>query len=194
MYEPTTAEQLHDVVPAPAVYQPQHLVPPAYAHQLHPAFPAPAADPRRALVQIEDTGEWVLARVPAAQPILVPAAPDAAPRRPLSALERGAIVVVSSVCALTLSVGGALAMAGPYLADVASLLLGTAAVIGATAAAWAGLRIFGGLSGVTRDQATTAPAFSPVEVNITGHGGQGGRWGSHGGTGIRIDQLTINGR
>ncbi|MER5555965.1 hypothetical protein ABT001_30575 [Streptomyces sp. NPDC002793] len=194
MYEPTTAEQLHDIVQSPTVYQPQHLAPPAYAHQLHPAFPAPAADPCRALVQIEETGAWVLARVPAAPPVLVPAAPDAAPRRPLSALERGAIVVVSSICALTLSVGGALAMAGPYLADVATLLLGTAAVIGAAAATWAGLRIFGGLSGATRDQATTAPAPSPVEVNITGHGGPGGRWGSRGGTGVRIDRLTIKGR
>ncbi|MEF9908629.1 hypothetical protein ACQSMD_33385 [Streptomyces flavovirens] len=194
MYEPTTAEQLHDVVQAPAVYQPQHLVPPAYVHQLHDAFPVPAADPRRALVQIEETGAWVLARVPAAPPVLVPAAPDAAPRRPLSALERGAIVVVSSICALTLSVGGALAMAGPYLAGIASLLLGAAAVIGTTAAAWAGLRIFGGLSGSTGTRASTAPAPSPVEVTITGHGGQGGRWGSRGGTGVRIDQLNINGR
>ncbi|MFE9783657.1 hypothetical protein ACFYPA_36630 [Streptomyces sp. NPDC005775] len=193
MYEPTTAEQLHDVVQTPAVYQPQHLVP-AYGHQLQHAFPVPAADPRRALVQIEGTGEWVLARVPAAPPVLVPVAPDAAPRRPLSALERGAIVVVSSICALTLSVGGALAMAGPYLADIASLLLGTAAVIGTAALGWAGLRVFGGPAGAARGQDNATPAAPPVEVNITGHGGQGGRWGSRGGTGVRIDRLTINGR
>ncbi|WP_329326686.1 hypothetical protein [Streptomyces sp. NBC_01689] len=190
MYEPTITEQLPTVVQAPTVYQPQHLAPAAY---VHPAFPVPAADPRRALVQIEDTGEWVLARVPAAPPVLVPAAPDAAPRRPLSALERGAIIVVSSICAVTLSVGGALAMAGPYLADIASLLLGTAAVIGAATLGWAGLRIFGGTSSA-HGQGTAAPSASPMEVNITGHGGQGGRWGSRGGTGVRIDKLTINGR
>ncbi|MFJ8621200.1 hypothetical protein ACIRD4_36180 [Streptomyces clavifer] len=85
-------------------------------------------------------------------------------------------------------------MAGPYLTGIASLLLGTVAVIGTAAAAWAGLRIFGSLSGATRDRATSTPAAAPVEVTITGHGGNGGRWGSHGGTGVRIDQLTINGR
>ena len=81
-------------------------------------------------------------------------------------------------------------MAGPYLPGIASLLLGTAAVIGTAAAAWAGLRIFGSLSDATRDRATSTPAAPPAEVTITGHGG---RWGSHSGTGVRIYELTING-
>ncbi|MEU9983579.1 hypothetical protein [Streptomyces sp. NPDC050856] len=144
------------------------------------------------MVQVEG-GQWVIAHVPAALPVIVPAAPKAAPRRPLSALERGAIVVVSSVCSLTLSVGGPLTMAGPYLADVATLMFSTAAVLGAGAQAWVGCRIIGGLSPATHHEASPAAATAPVEVTITGHGGQGGRFGSRGGTGVRIDSLTING-
>ncbi|MGA4803575.1 hypothetical protein [Streptomyces lavendulocolor] len=188
MHEPTA----YSAVEAPTVYQPQPLHPAAPYGQ--PAFPVvSAADPRRALVQVEGTGEWVIAHVPAAPPVIVPAAPDAVPRRPLSTLERGAIVVVSSVCALTLSTGGALAMAGPYLADVATLMFSTAAVLGTGALAWAVCRIAGGLSRATYDEVVPAAASAPVEVTINGTGGQGGRFGSRGGTGVRIDSLTING-
>lgn len=82
-------------------------------------------------------------------------------------------------------------MAGPYLADVASLLLSTAAVIGTSALAWAGLRLTRrtGTGQTTGSASATAPA--PVTVHVTGTGGQGGRWGSRGGTGVRIDHLTI---
>ncbi|PBC72388.1 hypothetical protein BX261_7262 [Streptomyces sp. 2321.6] len=173
---------------APALYQPHALqqLPP------HDVVLDEAADPRRALVQLED-GRWVVARVPPAPPVIVPAAPEAAaPRRPLSALERGAIIVVGGVCALTLSTGAALAMAGPYLADLASLAFGTAAVLGTGIAGWFALRIAGAL---TRATGTAAAATAPepaTPVVITGNGGQGGRFGSRGGTGVRIDKLTIN--
>lgn len=60
---------------APALYQPHALqqLPP------HDVVLDEAADPRRALVQLED-GRWVVARVPPAPPVIVPAAPKR--RRP----------------------------------------------------------------------------------------------------------------
>ncbi|WP_432034445.1 hypothetical protein [Streptomyces antibioticus] len=185
MYEPTTTDA------APAVYQPQPLHAAPVVHQAHPLVPA--ADPRRALVQL-DTGQWVTAYVPPAPPLVVPAAPDATPRRPLSALERGAIVIVSSVCALTLSAGGALAMAGPYLAAAADFAFGTAAVLGTAVAAFLGLRLVGRSRSAETAGSAPAAAPAPVTVNVTGTGGQGGRWGSRGGTGVHIDRLTINNR
>lgn len=83
-------------------------------------------------------------------------------------------------------------MAGPYLADLASLAFGTAAVLGTGIAGWFALRIAGAL---TRATGTAAAATAPepaTPVVITGNGGQGGRFGSRGGTGVRIDKLTIN--
>lgn len=155
--------------PAPVVYQPQPI---GNEHQAL-AVPAPTADPRRALVQL-DSGHWVLAHVPAAPPVIVPAAPEATARRPLSGLERGAITVVGSVCALTLSAGGALAMAGPYLASLASLAFGAAALLGTAAAGWAVLRFTGALSrasGPAARQTTAATSYvTHVTNNVTAPG------------------------
>lgn len=174
-------------VPAPVLYQPGTL------QQLPPqdvVLAEQIADPRRALVQL-DNGQWVVARVPPAPPVIVPAAPEAAARRPLTALERGAIVVVGSACALTLSTGAALAMAGPYLADLASVAFGTAAVLGTGIAGWFALRVTRALTRATGTAAAPAVPEPATPVVITGHGGQGGRFGSRGGTGVRIDKLTI---
>ncbi|GAA3244963.1 hypothetical protein ACFV6G_35865 [Streptomyces lavendulae] len=143
---------------APVIYQPQALAE-------HPVVFAPAADPRRALVQL-DTGQWVTAMVPAAPPVVVAAAPEAAPRRPLSALERGAIITVSSVCALTLSAGGALMMAGPYLASLASVVFGAAVLLGMATAGWAVLRFTGALS---RTSAPAATAGRPTGASYVTH-------------------------
>ncbi|MFG2623205.1 hypothetical protein ACGFXC_36925 [Streptomyces sp. NPDC048507] len=177
------------VVPAsaPLVHQPR-----PYDVAGQPVLlPAPAAE-RRALVQLED-GSWVAAYVPAAPPVVIPAAPEAAPRRPLSALERGAITVVGSVCALTLTGAGALAMVGAAtLAAAANLALGAAALLGTSAAAWAVLRLTGALRPASAPSSPTSAPAAPVTVNVTGHGGTGGRWASRGGTGVRIDHLTIN--
>ncbi|MFD8147362.1 hypothetical protein [Streptomyces sp. NPDC059708] len=157
---------------APAVYQPQPL------NTEHQALilPAPAPDTRRALVQL-DTGQWVLATVPAAPPVLIPTAPQTSPpRRPLTAIERRAVVLVGSVCALTLSTGGALAMAGPAaLAAAASLAAGAAVLLGTAAAAWAVLRFTGALSRPTTDTAApsapTAPSYvTHVTNNVTATG------------------------
>ncbi|WP_331756699.1 hypothetical protein [Streptomyces sp. NBC_01568] len=168
---------VHQPAPAPAYADPHRTAPLVYRPQPfgdeHQALvlPAPAAAERRALVQLE-TGQWVTALVPAAPPVIVPAAPEAAPaRRPLSGLERGAITIVGSVCALTLSVGGALAMAGPAaLAAAAQLAFGAAAFLGTTAAAWAVLRFTGALSRPTAGptSSSNAPATSYVTtVNNT---------------------------
>ncbi|MFD8415506.1 hypothetical protein ACFV2Q_27715 [Streptomyces sp. NPDC059650] len=177
--------------PTPLVYRPQPLVDEHQALVL-PAPAMPTTDPRRALVQLDD-GRWVTAYVPAPPPVLVPAAPEAAaPRRPLTTLERGAITVVGSLCALSLSIGGALAMAGPAaLAAAADLAFGAAALLGTTVAALFGVRALRPTSAST---GTTPATAAPVEVTITGHGGTGGRFGSRGGTGVRINRLTINNR
>ncbi|MCX4784637.1 hypothetical protein [Streptomyces sp. NBC_01264] len=148
--------------PAPVVYQPQPF---GNEHQAL-VLPTPSTDPRRALVQL-DTGQWVLATVPAAPPVLVPAAPVATARRPLSGLERGAIITVSSLCALTLSAGGALAMAGPYLAAAASLAFGAAALLGTAAAAWAVLRFTGALSRPGAGTASSAPTAPTYTTHVT---------------------------
>ncbi|MDA5284626.1 hypothetical protein [Streptomyces sp. Isolate_45] len=146
--------------PTPVLYQPQPL------GTEHQALVLPTTDPRRALVQL-DTGHWVLANVPAAPPVIVPAAPEATPRRPLSGLERGAITVVGSICALTLSAGGALAMAGPYLAHLASLAFGAAALLGTAAAGWAALRLTGALSRVTAPAARQTTAATSYVTHVT---------------------------
>lgn len=84
-------------------------------------------------------------------------------------------------------------MAGPYLADVATALYATAAVLGTGLLAMIGIRIAGGLPRVLGDEASPVAAAAAVEVNISGEGGEGGRWISRGGTGVRIDSLTIKG-
>ncbi|MFF5783226.1 hypothetical protein ACFY7Y_40725 [Streptomyces virginiae] len=161
--------------PAPVVYRPEAI---GHEHQAV-VLPAPAADPRRALVRLE-SGEWVLATVPAAPPVLVAAAPTAPARRPLSGLERGAITIVGSVCALTLSVGGALAMAGPAaLAAAASLAVGAATLLGTTAAAWLALRFTGALSRPTAPgtASSSAPATTTYTTNVTNHVTANGMFG-----------------
>ncbi|GHA83136.1 hypothetical protein [Streptomyces chryseus] len=150
---------------APLVYQPQ----PYGAEHQALVLPAPAADPRRALVRLE-SGEWVTALVPAAPPVLVPAAPvAAAARRPLSGLERGAIIVVTSICALSLSIGGALSMAGPAsLAAAADLAVGAAVLLGTAVAGFLGLRFAGALSRPTSGTASSsAPAAPTYTTNVT---------------------------
>ncbi|WP_042422237.1 hypothetical protein [Streptacidiphilus anmyonensis] len=139
-------------------------------------FPGPiAADGRaastRALVQLDD-GSWVIARVPPAPPVFLPAPPQAAARQPLSRTERAAMQVVGSTCALTLSIGGALAMAGPYLADLAELAFGIAAALGAGAGALLVLRIAGALglrspNATGADVATHTPSGPVVNNNVT---------------------------
>lgn len=127
----------------------------------------PAAVPfgQQQLVQL-DTGQWVLAKVPAAPPVIVAAAPTAVERRGLSRTERAAVTLVSSFCAVVLSVGGAIAMAGPYLAVAAQAAIGAAIFLGAGTAAWLALRLLGPLGKTGGSDA--APA-APVNVvnNIT---------------------------
>lgn len=129
--------------------------------------------------------------MPAAPPVLIPAAPGSA-RRGLTPVERTAVTIVGSICALTLSAGVAMHLAGPYLADVARLAYGAAALLGTAAVGWIALRLTGALgrtTGTAAAASSTAPA--PVTVHVTGTGGQGGRWGSRGGTGVHIDNLNI---
>ncbi|MFJ3635884.1 hypothetical protein [Streptomyces sp. NPDC090112] len=178
---------------APLVHQPR---PYDVAEHQAVLLPAAPADPRRALVQLE-TGEWVAAYVPAAPPVIIPASPETAPaRRGLTPFERSAVTVVGSLCALTLTGAGALAMVGAAtLAAAANLALGAAAFLGTTAAAWLTLRFTGALSRPgTQAGGEPAAAPAPVTVNVTGHGGTGGRWGSRGGAGVRIDRLNITQR
>jgi hypothetical protein len=119
------------------------------------------------LVQL-DTGQWVLAKVPPAPPVIIAAAPTATERRGLSRTERAAVTIVSSFCAVVLSVGGAIAMAGPYLAVAAQAAIGAAIFLGAGTVAWLALRLLGPLGKVSGSDA--APA-APVNVvnNITVH-------------------------
>ncbi|MEV7442015.1 hypothetical protein AB0O22_12785 [Streptomyces sp. NPDC091204] len=172
---------------APLVHQPR----PYDAAQHGVLLPAPAAE-RRALVQLDD-GSWVAAYVPAAPPVLVPAAPEAAAaRRGLTPFERTAVTLVGSVCSLVLCTGGALAMAGPAaLAAAAELVIGAAAFLGTAAVGWVVLRFTGALSRTSGEQGAAAAAPAPVTVNVTGTGGQGGRWGSRGGAGVHIDRINI---
>ncbi|MFJ6481155.1 hypothetical protein ACIQK6_13675 [Streptomyces sp. NPDC091682] len=185
--EPAPAYTVQAPAAAPLVHQPR----PCAAEVL---LPAPAAE-RRALVQLDD-GSWVAAYVPAAPPVIVPAAPEAAPaRRGLTPFERTAVTLVGSICALTLCTGGALAMAGPAaLAAAAELAIGAAALLGTAAVGWVVLRFTGALSRASGEQAAAAPAPAPVTVNVTGTGGQGGRWGSRSGTGVHIDRINISQR
>ncbi|MEV7512684.1 hypothetical protein AB0O57_32470 [Streptomyces sp. NPDC091201] len=177
--------------PAPALAPIVHQPRPYDVAEHTVLLPAPATE-RRALVQL-DTGQWVTAYVPAAPPVIVPAAPEAAPGRGLTPFERAAVTVVGSICALTLCTGGALAMAGPAaLAAAAELAIGAAALLGTAAVGWVVLRFTGALSRASGQQPAAAPAPAPVTVNVTGTGGKGGRWGSRGGAGVQIDRLTIN--
>ncbi|MGP3685245.1 hypothetical protein ACTVZO_11120 [Streptomyces sp. IBSNAI002] len=187
--EPAPAYTVQVPAAAPLVHQTR-----LYAAEPTVLFPAPAAE-RRALVQLDD-GSWVAAYVPAAPPVIVPAAPEGAPaRRGLTPFERTAITLVGSICALTLCTGGALAMAGPAaLAAAAELAIGAAALLGTAALGWVVLRFTGALSRASGEQAAAAPAPAPVTVNVTGTGGQGGRWGSRGGAGVHIDRINISQR
>ncbi|MFD9517665.1 hypothetical protein [Streptomyces sp. NPDC059979] len=174
------------VVPAPAaplIHQPRPYVDDHQAVIL----PAPAAE-RRALVQL-DNGSWVAAYVPAAPPVLLPAAPEAGPRRGLTVFERAAVTVVGSLCSLALAGGIAMNLAGPYLAAAADLAIGAAVLLGTTVAGFLGLRLLRPASSAAASAPTSAPA--PVTVNVTGTGGQGGRWGSRGGVGVHIDRINI---
>ncbi|MGW2582582.1 hypothetical protein ACWCYZ_14825 [Streptomyces virginiae] len=179
------------VVPAPAaplVHQPR-----PYVDEHQAVLLPPAVDPRRALVQLDD-GSWVAAYVPAAPPVLVPSAPEAG-RRGLTSIERAAVTVVGSLCALTLSAGVALNLAGPYLAPAAAdLAIGAAVLLGSAVAGFLGLRLLSPASSAAASGQTGAPAPVTVNVtvNVTGHGGDGGRWlGGRGGTGVRIDRINI---
>lgn len=121
------------------------------------------------LVQL-DTGQWVLAKVPPAAPVIVHAAPTATERRGLSRSERRALIVVGSLCALTLSVGAATAMAGPYLADAAHLAIAGAILVGSGTAAWLALRLFAPSTGraATGQDAPTVHITNNVTVNNDG--------------------------
>ncbi|MFD5489482.1 hypothetical protein ACFWIV_28910 [Streptomyces virginiae] len=173
------------VVPAaaPLVHQPR-----PYMDEHQAVLLSPAVDPRRALVQLDD-GSWVAAYVPPAPPVLIPAAPEAGGRRGQTPFERAAVTVVGSLCALTLSVGVALNLAGPYLTAAADLAIGAAMLLGTSVAGFLGLRLL--RPATTAGASAPTGAAAPVTVNVTGTGGQGGRWGSRGGVGVHIDRINI---
>ncbi|WP_328745066.1 hypothetical protein OHT57_06440 [Streptomyces sp. NBC_00285] len=141
------------------------------------------------LVQL-DTGQWTLAYVSPAPPVIVAAAPTRTERRGLSRNERRAIGVTGSLSVLMLSAGGAIAMASPYLASVAHLAFATATLIGTGAAGWLALRVagltFAGSSGGGRRGEPTAPI--KVTNNVTVN--NGGFLARGNATGIgRIDRI-----
>jgi len=131
----------------------------------HQAVPAVVPFAQQQLVQVD--GRWLLANVPPAPPVIITAPTTG--RRGLSRNERAALIIVGSVCAVTLSVGAAIAMAGPYLAEVAHAAIGAAIFVGASTAAWFALRLVGPLNKASRSAAGEQHAPIHVTNHVTVH-------------------------